>query len=324
MWGGQMVIAASAADSPLRHLALFYRGRDDYLSAVRAFIRAGRAHGDAVMVAVPARRARLLRHQLQDDAAYASFVDMTKLGRNPARIIPAVRRFARGHRGRHFYCIGEPIWPDRTAEEVLEAVRHDALINLAFRDSSATIVCPYDHAELPRYVIADAARTHPAVISDGVEVVSDRYLGPGLPARYDRPLPAPPGRAETLAYSGDLRPVRGFVARKARGAGLASGRADDLVLAVSELATNTLGHTAGGGMVRTWRTSGAAGAAAEIICQVEDSGQITDPLAMHRAPSDGLPGGKGLWVVNQLCDLVQARTGPAGTTTRLHMSLPRP
>jgi hypothetical protein len=45
---------------------------------------------------------------------------------------------------------------------------------------------------------------------------------------------------------------------------------------------------------------------------------------MHGAPSDGLPGGKGLWVVNQLCDLVQARTGPAGTTTRLHMSLPRP
>jgi hypothetical protein len=35
-------------------------------------------------------------------------------------------------------------------------------------------------------------------------------------------------------------------------------------------------------------------------------------------------GGNGLWVVNQVCDLVQARTGRAGTTTRLHMRLRRP
>lgn len=314
------MIAASAADRRLRHLALFYRGLNDYLSAVQDFIRASRTRGDAVMVAVPARRARLLCRQLRDDAAYASFVDMTELGRNPARIIPEVRRFADRHRGRHFCCIGEPIWPDRTAEEVVEAVRHDALLNLAFRDSPATIVCPYDRAGLPRYVIADAACTHPAVISGGVEAASDRYLGPGLPARYDRPLPDPPAWADALAYFGDLRPVRSFIAGKGRRAGLAPGRADDLVLAVGELAANTLGHTAGGGIVRTWRTTGAAG---KIICQVEDSGQITDPLAMHRAPWEERLGGKGLWVVNQICDLVQARTGPAGTTTRLHMSLPR-
>jgi hypothetical protein len=54
---------------------------------------------------------------------------------------------------------------------------------------------------------------------------------------------------------------------------------------------------------------------------VDDSGQITDPLARHRAPSDDVAGGQGLWLVNQVCDLVQARSGPAGTTTRLHMRL---
>ena len=54
------------------------------------------------------------------------------------------------------------------------------------------------------------------------------------------------------------------------------------------------------------------------------SGQIADPLARHRAPSDELLGGNGLWLVNQVCDLVQARTGQAGTTTRLHLRLHRP
>ena len=73
-----------------------------------------------------------------------------------------------------------------------------------------------------------------------------------------------------------------------------------------------------GGTVQVWRTS------EEIIGQVADTGQITDPLARHRARSDELLGGNGLWVVNQVCDLVQARTGQAGTTTRVHMRLHRP
>ena len=33
-------------------------------------------------------------------------------------------------------------------------------------------------------------------------------------------------------------------------------------------------------------------------------------------------GGRGLWIANQLCDLVQVRSGAAGTTVRLHARLP--
>jgi hypothetical protein len=39
---------------------------------------------------------------------------------------------------------------------------------------------------------------------------------------------------------------------------------------------------------------------------------------MRPAP-DALDGGRGLWVVHQTCDRVQIRTGPAGTTVRVHM-----
>ena len=46
------------------------------------------------------------------------------------------------------------------------------------------------------------------------------------------------------------------------------------------------------------------------------------PVVRH--DTDELLGGNGLWLVNQVCDLVQARTGQAGTTTRLHMRLHRP
>jgi anti-sigma regulatory factor (Ser/Thr protein kinase) len=90
------------------------------------------------------------------------------------------------------------------------------------------------------------------------------------------------------------------------------------VIPIGELAANTLRHTGGGGTVQVWRTS------QEIICQVADTGHIADPLARYRARSDELLGGNGLWLVNQVCDLVQVRTGQAGTTTRLHMRLRRP
>ena len=61
----------------------------------------------------------------------------------------------------------------------------------------------------------------------------------------------------------------------------------------------------GGGTVQVWRSR------EEIICQVADAGRITDPLVGHRTPPDKLAGGYGLWLVNQVGDLVQARTGQA-------------
>jgi anti-sigma regulatory factor (Ser/Thr protein kinase) len=137
--------------------------------------------------------------------------------------------------------------------------------------------------------------------------------GPGPPAAAARALSPPPAHAEALGYRDDLYPVRRFVTSRARRAGLAPLRIPDLVLAIGELAANTLRHTGGGGIVLFWR------AGDRIICQVSDSRQITDPLARHRVPPDEELGGKGLWLVNQVCDLVQVRTGRAGTVTRLHM-----
>jgi anti-sigma regulatory factor (Ser/Thr protein kinase) len=309
----------AASGGQFRHLASFYRGRGEYLSVLRAFIQASAARGDAVFVAVPEHNAQLVRRELGDDSAQVTLVDMAELGRNPARIIPALLAYANQHRGRHVCSIDEPIWPGRTAAEMQDAMRQEALINLAFRDSPVTVVCLYDSTGLPESVIADAARTHPAVIKYGKETVSTTYLGPpDLPPRCNRALPRPPAYAEALGYHDDLGLVRSFVASKAERAGLTSQRIPDLVLAIGELAANTLCHTDGGGTVQVWRTR------EEIICQVADNGQITDPLARYRIPSDELLGGNGLWLVNQVCDLVQARTGRAGTTTRLHMRLHRP
>jgi anti-sigma regulatory factor (Ser/Thr protein kinase) len=116
----------------------------------------------------------------------------------------------------------------------------------------------------------------------------------------------------SLSYKDELRTVRAHAADRARAAGLSPDRAADLVLAVSEVAANTLGHTSGSGLLRTWMTRD------EIICEISDSGHVTDPLAGRQRPPGGT-GGQGLWVVNQVCDLVELRSGQDGTTVRMHM-----
>jgi anti-sigma regulatory factor (Ser/Thr protein kinase) len=92
---------------------------------------------------------------------------------------------------------------------------------------------------------------------------------------------------------------------------------DDLVLAVGELTANTRAHTTGPGTLAIWTAPG------QLTCQVTDSGHITDPLAGHVDPGPDAVSHRGLWIVNQVCDFVQLRTSPAGTTIRLHTRLGR-
>ena len=186
-------------------------------------------------------------------------------------------------------------------------------MNLALADVSATVLCVYDARELDAAALSCAEETHPVVITGGRSRASPRYAGPGIvPAQCDRPLPPPPPSALSLPFGNDLRAVRQHVTSAARQAGLSAGRAADLALAASEVAANTLRHAGGSGMLHVWPT------ADEVICQITDSGRIDDPLAGRRRPaSDG--SGHGLWVVNQVCDLVQLRSGRDGTMVRMHM-----
>ena len=52
-----------------------------------------------------------------------------------------------------------------------------------------------------------------------------------------------------------------------------------------------------------------------MICELRDRGRIEDPLAGRRAPGSEQLGGRGLWIANAVCDLVQIRAG----AVRLHM-----
>jgi anti-sigma regulatory factor (Ser/Thr protein kinase) len=258
----------------------------------------------------------MLRELLRDADAEVEILDIFELGRNPARIIPAVEGMLAKHQHKQLHYIGEPIWPGRSQDEIREATKHEALINLAWPGARIRLLCPYDAVELDPDVLANAERTHPRVISDGEMLHSAAYSCGAIPCDSDRRLPDPPPSAVAWAFRlEDLFNVRAVVAEHAEAAGLLTERVSDLVLAVNELATNAIRHGHGGGTLRIWRQRG------RIVCQVEGGGNISDPLVGRRVPLTGVAGGVGLWTVNQVCDLVQVRTGSGGTIVRVQIRL---
>ncbi|HEX3824890.1 MAG TPA: sensor histidine kinase [Mycobacteriales bacterium] len=299
----------------LTHDGLLYRSDEDYVAGVTSFLTSGIERGLPTFVAVPWRNVLLLRDGLGDTAREVQFEDMTVIGHNPARIIPAIRRFLDSHRGSRVKFVGEPIWPGRTPAEIVEATRHEAMLNTAFAAAAVDILCPYDVIGLDPATVADAWRTHPTVVDGDARLASSRYEDPARIYLGDDPaLPPPAVPVEAVTVDADsLAMVRELVRACADTAGLSAKRSDDLVLAVNEIATNSIIHGGGSGSLRLWHEPPA------VICELRDGGHLTDPLAGRRRPADHTDHGRGLWMANQLCDLVQIRSNETGTTIRLHV-----
>jgi anti-sigma regulatory factor (Ser/Thr protein kinase) len=294
-----------------RHEALLYAGDAEFVARLTPFLREGVERREPVLVVVPGHKVDWLRDALGRDARRVTFADMADVGRNPARIIPVWRKFlASLPPGMSARGVGEPAHAARNADELVECRRHETLLNLAFDGSGDwSLVCPYDTTALPPEVVTAARGTHPWVDGAG----SGMYGGTALP---DDPLPPPPvGAFEMRFTAGPLEIVHAFVRTHAEAAGLSNPRVDDLDIAVHELAINTLRHAGGAGTVLFWTDGGY------VHCEVRDEGVIRDPLAGRWDPTTEQENGRGLWMVNQLCDLVEVRSTRAGTVVRVRMSL---
>jgi anti-anti-sigma factor len=163
-----------------------------------------------------------------------------------------------------------------------------------------------------------------------------------LPAPYRGPQSRGPGHPgapilDQPFAAGSLYALRAAVAAHATEAGLAPGRAEDLVIAVHELASNAVRHGAGHGRLRIWRSDQA------LLCEVSDDGMPQpagddgvpqpgdDDGAPQPAGSHGDPAarwrtelGHGLSLVRQVADQVSLTSGPDGTLVTLSFALSAP
>ena len=320
-----MTIARAAAgkgrelDGAFRHEALFYAGLDGFVQGTSAFVKEGLEAGEPTFVIAGGHKLAALQAELGADADLVQFADMWDVGLNPARLIPTWVDFlaSKAPDGRRVRGIGEPIWAARSPDELIECQRHESLLNVAFADSPGWwLLCPYDVGELATEVLDEARRSHPYLLQNGAHTGSSTYRDLRTAAKpFDVPLPPRPGADQLIILDvANLHHVREVVARAARAHGLDEDRTADLVLSVNELAGNSLRHSGGSGSLRIWSVD------RNLVCEIEDSGHFDKPLAGRERPLTDREDGFGLWLVNQLCDLVQIRTFEKGTVVRLQMS----
>lgn len=306
------------------HEAIFHSGgADGFVDHFGPLIERALEDRAPVLVAVSSERISRLREALDSSAAAeVGFADIRVLGANPARIIPAWHAFLQRHR-RHDrqtqpLGIGEPVWPGRSAAELEECGRHEGLLNLAFGGGRGwRLLCPYDLDGLQDDAIALARMSHPFISRSGESAPNEDYPSEQMPDwPFDGELQRPQSHTRELDFDErDLLALRDFVSRWASEEALEAESAQELVLAVHEIATNSVRHGGGRGTLSVWREQGT------LLCEIRDRGRIENPMLGRVQPGEEAMCSRGLWIANQLCDLVQIRSSAAGSQVRMHKRL---
>jgi anti-sigma regulatory factor (Ser/Thr protein kinase) len=306
--------ASDPRQDGFRHCALIHHTREQYLRGVLEFAEQGLEGGGPVIVAAPPQQLEAITGGLNGHGDALELLDIHELGRNPAWIIPALQRRIESHRGRRVYVMCEPLWPGRSPEEIEEVILHEALCNRAFATHPLSWLCPFDAATLESDVLEEAKRSHHLLAANGDGQANPDFSEEIFRERLEKPLPPLPLRGHRMSFTASLLgALRTLVAEQAQAADLAPARSADLVFAVNELATNSIRHGGGSGELELWITP------RRVIAEVRDRGRIADPLVGRINPHEDRFEGLGLWLVNQMCDLVQVRSGAAGTAVRVHL-----
>ena len=305
--------------SGLVHQALLFRTPEEFAAVVSDYVREGIARQDVVIVAALPRNLDALRASLTAAESAAVTLGRSVDGySHPGRALTGYQDVLAAHAGsgRGLRMVGQQPLTELHPDHVRELCRIDAAFNEVCAAPRVSVVCPYDVTALPRQVIDQVRCSHPVVVQDGASSDSPQYRAPAELLGRERsgpPLSVPGGRLRELVRPSHPAEVRAFVIDSARQLGVPAQALDDLLVAVNEAVTNAFVHALMD-RVRVWAEHD------RLVCEVQDRGPgITDPLVGYRQPGVGDGSARGLWIAHQLADLVEVRTGPRGTTVRLHL-----
>ncbi|WP_297649384.1 ATP-binding protein [Pseudonocardia sp.] len=307
---------------PARHEAMLHTSPADLAAQLTPRVQAALGAGNVVVAVLAKEHEAALRESLGAAADGVEFGDPEQVHRVPAFTVAV--RFARACRrsGRAdgALVIGQhlPGLPGRGPEHW---ARLDIALNVAIAGLPITVLCPYaaDDPDLRR-----ARTTHPVLTAAEGSAVSAEYRPP-QDSLIDYPPPPAPGLGTPVSElsfgAAELVALRHLVGEVAAAAGLAPDRAADLVLAVNELASNSVEHGPGSGVLRIW-TDPEEEAGTALVAEVADhgGGLMDMPFpGLALPPPDGTRG-RGLWLASELCDVLQVWSDADATVVRVHVS----
>jgi anti-sigma regulatory factor (Ser/Thr protein kinase) len=297
-----------------QHEALPYRDREEFVSSCVAIAEEARQHDERVLFLLAAAKLDELRQALSAGADDVALVAIDQHGRNPARITTMLDSFQASASGRRCVGVNETVSTARSRAAFAEAMFAETVLNLPSVQSwPLSVICLYDTSALDSSWLTEMRRSHPVVRGEPDNPAFDPSLAAAL---FAQPPDDPPADAYWRVSAGvDLAATRAFIRTRANAYSLTEERLDDLVMAANEVVTNSVRHGGGQCRIGIWEDDGS------VVCEVRDRGVIADPLAGRLAPAPTAPAGRGLWLANHLCDLVQIRSSQEGTVVRLYVDL---
>jgi anti-sigma regulatory factor (Ser/Thr protein kinase) len=311
---------ASTPTVGFSHSALIYGSDEAFMEVALPFVEEGVDAGEPTLVAVQSSNVDNLRAALGGEPEAVTLLSAEEWYETSARSRDKCERWTRERIpfGR-VRLIGESPWAVGSDAAVRDWARHESVTNVAFDGLPVDLICPFDVRQLPEEIIEHAHRTHPEIAHPGGHSASEDYEDPHeFCKRLDNRVRRPEGKPSIeLAFDlADLRLIRRTVASAAVGSGLSGARADELALAVNEIASNAVIHGQPPTTMRIWQEEG------ELICEISDAGDgISDELAGQLTPPPERIGGRGIWLTRMLCDAVEIREG-RGCTVSLHATTP--
>jgi transcriptional regulator with XRE-family HTH domain len=158
--------AMTASTGLLDHRIHTYGSDDEYTTPLVAFMEEGIARDDSVLAVTTKRHAALLQDALGVNARHVDFRDVTAWYRPLSGAAGGYRNYVKErYEGGAAWTriVGEPLWTEHSDTELAEWFRYEALINLSFSSSPATVICTYDTRATPERALDHAFRTHPQV-----------------------------------------------------------------------------------------------------------------------------------------------------------------
>ena len=264
----------------LRHDAFVYESDDSFADRMVPFITDGLAAGDATVAVTTRANVSLLRDALGDEREQVAFVDRDEWYTRPAKVIAGYDKTLRFHLragAPRVRVVGE-VQFGSTPADWDEWTVYESLLNRAFVDRPAWIVCPYDARSLPDAVLHGAAHTHSQVLTDDWRD-SLSYDDPAQLVRALTPAPDPLPQLRAVPLDTNPRGFRADLGREMAAAGVPDAEAGDMLLAATEILANIARHGDGPSGMRVGRVG------ERFVCELSDRGPgLDDPFAGYVPP----------------------------------------
>ncbi len=313
------MIVETRVSSPTRleHRAVFYSGLPDLQQLVRSQVQAATDRGEPVALIVEPEAQREVRARF--GAAGGIMIlpppeaAVRGSGQTVATHLARELRELTGLTGRVSFVMQHDPRLDGTDGAYWTEL--DAAVNVALADLPITMTCLFPAIAMQPEIERSVRCNHPQLIESGLPLTNPDHLPP---AEVIATAPAPPlqplgpAQQRLVVTPWQLHAVRAAVADVARRVSLDENRAEDLVLAVNEVATNAVEYGQGDAELLLWASLDG------LICEVHNAGRLNDPLPGLQPPHPGDPRGRGIWIARQLCDLLHVWSDAAGTHVRIH------